>query len=110
MGLFWVESGKERKRVGQRERFKGKEREGGERGERKLYLNNEIESYSNHVNIHLHGYCSILAYAQYYKPTDVGSFLAKICKILHFFYFPRTDAIALSLYMYIFRQAYTLKI
>ena len=80
MGLFWVES--------------GKEREGGERGERKLYLNNEIESYSNHVNIHLHGYCNILAYAQYYKPLTWVVFLAKICKILHFFYFPRTDAIA----------------
>ena len=33
---------------------------------------NKIESYSNRVNIH--GYCSNIVYAQYYRWTDVGKF------------------------------------
>ena len=59
-----------------------------------IYLNNEIESYNNGVNIH--SYYIIFAYAQYYISTYVGSFLAKLCKSWHFFYFRRTNAIALS--------------
>ena len=86
--LGWIRE--ERKRVSQRESQGQRERKEWERRE-KIYLNNEIESYNNRVNIH--GYRSIFAYAQYYRLTNVGCFLAKMCKNWHFFYFPRIDAL-----------------
>ena len=54
MGLFWVEPGK-RERESASERDLGAKREKGRERREKIYLNNEIESYSNYVNIHLHG-------------------------------------------------------
>ena len=84
MGLCWVESGK-------RERESGAKREKGVREERENILNNEMESYNNHA--YLHSYCSIFVYAQCYRPTNMSSLLAKICKSWHFFYFPRIDAL-----------------
>ena len=76
MGLFWVESGK-RERESASESDLGAKREKGRERREKIYLNNEIESYSNYVNIHLHGYCSILVYAEYYRPTGLSSFFSK---------------------------------
>ena len=56
---------------------------------------NKIESYSNRGN--MHGYCSNIVYVQYYRWTDVGKFWAKMCKIVHFFYFTSIEAIALNI-------------
>ena len=42
------------------------------REEREKYLKNQLESYSNRINIH--GYYSNFENAQYYRMTDVGKF------------------------------------
>ena len=44
----------------------------------------------------MHSYYSIFAYEQYYRPTDIGIFLAKMCKTHHFLYFTLTGVIAFS--------------
>ena len=44
----------------------------------------------------MHSYYSIFAYEQYYRPTDIGIFLAKMCKLTTFLYFTLTSVIALS--------------
>ena len=67
-----------------KERDRGRENKG-ERRKRKFWFNNQIESYSNHVN--MHDYCSIFGYVWCYRLTDVGSFWTKMCKIRHFFVF-----------------------
>lgn len=46
----------------------------GERGGRKKYLNNKIQSYSNHVNMHNHSFCINFGNAQCYRRTSGGRF------------------------------------
>jgi len=54
---FGLSRGREKESQGQRKR------RGGWKRREKIYLNNEMESYSNRV--YLHSYCSIFVYAQY---------------------------------------------
>ena len=53
-----------------------------------------MQSYCSRIN--MHSYYSIFAYEQYYRPTDIGIFLAKMCKLTTFLYFTLTSVIALS--------------
>ena len=52
-----------------------------------------MQGYSNHAN--MHSYCSKNEYIQWYTKADVGSFLVKLCKTYHFFYFASINAITL---------------
>lgn len=54
-----------------------------ERGERKKYLNNEIENYNNCV--HIYDYYSKFGYLQSYTKSDVCVFYVILCKFLHFY-------------------------
>ena len=66
-------------------------------GERKKNkkVKSEMQSYSSCVNIH--GYCSNNENLHKFSSTDVRHFWGKMCKIVYFFYFERTDAVALRL-------------
>ena len=79
--------------LGWRERIRGSERVC-VKGKRK-YLNNEIESYNNHV--YMHDYSSKFRYLQSYRRTNACDFYVILCKFLHFLYFRPTDAIALNM-------------
>ena len=54
----------------------------------------KIESYSNCVN--MYRYCSNFGNEQWFRRTDVGAFLGKMCKIIPFFYYPLPDTDALT--------------
>ena len=74
--FLWIEESQ-----GERECVRGRE-DDNERGERKNYLKDEIESYSNGVNIH--DCCSNFVYTQSYRPTDVVVFKQKCVKFVIF--------------------------
>ena len=54
-----------------------------------------MQSYSSRVNIY--NYCSNNENLHNFSSTDVGQFLGKMCKIVYFFYFGRTNVVAFRL-------------
>ena len=54
-----------------------------------------MQSYSSRVNIY--NYCSNNENLYKFSSTDVGQFWGKMCKIVYFFLFGRTDVVALRL-------------
>lgn len=61
---------------------------------RKQLREREKHSYSNCVNIH--GYRSNFGYINNYSLSNVGSFLVKMCKFMHFLYYTPAGVNALK--------------
>ena len=72
----------EESQVEKGERVDREERKYNLRSERKKYLTNKIQSYSDRV--YMHGYCSKCTNMHTFRSTDVEHFLGKMCKMCLF--------------------------